>query len=449
MSTTRLAVTGLLLMPYAAMAADYEFRTRFEFEAAQNVAEGYAQKMEFQARPELHVFPDADSEITAIARLRADAEDRLEVGRPLQEEVSEYSRRAIIGSHGDAELRELYYKHRFGQSYLTVGKQQVVWGTADGLRVLDVVNPFSFREFLLEDFDEARIPLWMVNYIHSIGSDTDLQLLVIPDLTFNDFPDGDGDDAPEYVITSPRFQPGFPADVPPNLAGVTNLGLQRPSDSLQNADAGLRLSTRLGELDLTFNYLYQYDDNPVPYRRINTASGQPVLEFWQEYERTHLLGSTLSTDLSSTLVLRYEIGLVHGRRVLRENLNNDNGVLNTDELSYVLGLDWSGVSDTLFSVQLFQSVLKDDAPDLVRDRVDSTMTFNVNSRFFNDTLTLEFMALHNLNDHDDLIRPSVTYAVRDGVNLWLGADIFTGEEAGVFGQFGETDRVLAGVEWYW
>lgn len=449
MSTTRLAVTGLLLMPCAAIAADYEFRTRFEFEAAQNVAEGYAQKMEFQARPELHVFPDADSEITAIARVRADAEDRLEVGRPLQEEVSEYSRRAIIGSHGDAELRELYYKQRFGQSYLTVGKQQVVWGTADGLRVLDVVNPFSFREFLLEDFDEARIPLWMVNYIHSIGSDTDLQLLVIPDLTFNDFPDGDGDEAPEYAITSPRFQPGFPADVPPNLAGVTNLGLQRPSDSLQNADTGLRLSTRLGELDLTFNYLYQYDDNPVAYRRINNATGQPVLEFWQEYERTHLLGSTLSTDLSSTLVLRYEIGLVHGRRVLRENLNNDNGVLNTDELSYVLGLDWSGVADTMFSVQLFQSVLKDDAPDLVRDKVDSTVTFNVNSRFFNDTLTLEFMALHNLNDHDDLFRPSVTYAVLDGVNIWLGADIFTGEEAGVFGQFGETDRVLAGVEWYW
>jgi len=367
----------------------------------------------------------------------------------LQEEVSEYSSRAILGSHGDAELRELYYKQRFGQSYITIGKQQVVWGTADGLRVLDVVNPFSFREFLLEDFDEARIPVWMVNYIHSIGSDTDLQLLVIPDLTFNDFPDGDGDDAPEYAITSPRFQPGFPADVPPNLAGVTNLGLQRPSDSLQNADAGLRLSTRLGELDLTFNYLYQYDDNPVPYRRINTASGQPVLEFWQEYERTHLLGSTLSTDLSSTLVLRYEIGLVHGRRVLRKNLNQDNGVLNTDELSYVLGLDWSGVADTMLSVQLFQSVLKDDAPDLVRDKVDSTVTFNVNSRFFNDTLTLEFMALHNLNDHDDLFRPSVTYAVLDGVNIWLGADIFTGEEAGVFGQFGETDRVLAGVEWYW
>ena len=449
MRTTRLAVTGLLLLPCAAVAADYEFRTRFEFEAAQNVAEGYAQKSELQIRPELHVFPDADSEFTAIARLRADAEDRLEVGRPLQEEVGEFSKRAIIGSHGDAELRELYYKQRFGQSYITIGKQQVVWGTADGLRVVDVVSPFSVREFLLEDFDEARIPLWMVNYIHSIGSDTDLQLLLIPDMTFNDFPDGDGDDAPEYVITSPRFQPGFPVDVPPNLAGVTNLGLQRPAESLKNGDAGLRLSTRMDSVDLTFNYLYQYDDNPVPYRRVNTSTGQPILEFWQEYERTHLLGSTLSTDLSSTLVLRYEIGLLHGRRVLRENLNNDNGVLNTDELSYVLGLDWSGISDTMLSVQLFQSVLKDDAPDLVRDKVDSTITFNVNSRFFNDTLTLELMALHNLNDHDDLFRPSVTYALQDGVNVWLGADIFTGTETGVFGQFGETDRVLAGIEWYW
>ncbi len=446
MQKTRFVITGLLLgVASSAWATDYEFRTRFELETAHNVAEGYAQKLELQARPELRVYFDEDSEATMITRFRTDLEDRLEVGEPLQEEVSDYSRRAVFGNHSDAELRELYYKRRFDQSYLTIGKQQVVWGTADGLRVLDVVNPFSFREFLLEDFDEARIPLWMVNYIHSVGTESDLQLLLIPDASFNDLPDGSGAEAPEFAITTPRFQ----IVIPPDVMSVNFQPLKRPSDSLKNADMGLRFATHINNMDLTFNYLYQYDDNPVTYRQLTTENGLPAMDVWQAYERVHMLGSTLSTDISSTLVLRYEIGLAHDRRVLRESIGNDNGVLITDELSYVLGVDWSGVTDSMISLQLFQSALAETAPDLVRDKVDSTVTLSINSRFMNDTLTFECIALHNLNDHDELLRPSLTYSLYDGVNVWFGADVFMGDSKGLFGQFGDQDRVVAGVEWFW
>lgn len=446
MQKTRFVITGLLLgVASSAWATDYEFRTRFELETAHNVTESYAQKLELQARPELRVYFDEDSEATMITRFRTDLEDRLEVGEPLQEEVSDYSRRAVFGNHGDAELRELYYKRRFDQSYLTIGKQQVVWGTADGLRVLDVVNPFSFREFLLEDFDEARIPLWMVNYIHSVGTESDLQLLLIPDVTFNDLPDGSGAEAPEFAITTPRFQ----IAIPPDVMSLNLQPLKRPSDSLKNADVGLRFATHINNMDLTFNYLYQYDDNPVTYRQLTTENGLPAMDVWQAYERVHILGSTLSTDLSSTLVLRYEIGLAHDRRVLRESIGNDNGVLITDELSYVLGVDWSGVTDSMISLQLFQSALAETAPDLVRDKVDSTVTLSINSRFMNDTLTFECIALHNLNDHDDLLRPSLNYSLYDGVNVWLGADVFMGDSKGLFGQFGDQDRLVAGVEWFW
>jgi hypothetical protein len=50
-----------------------------------------------------------------------------------------------IGQEQEAGLRELYLEAEWGRSYLTLGKQQVVWGKADGLKVLDVVNPQSFR----------------------------------------------------------------------------------------------------------------------------------------------------------------------------------------------------------------------------------------------------------------------------------------------------------------
>ncbi len=59
----------------------------------------------------------------------------------------------------EAELREFYMEADWGKSYFTFGKQQVVWGKAGRLKVLDVVNSQSFQELYLEDFDNSRIPL--------------------------------------------------------------------------------------------------------------------------------------------------------------------------------------------------------------------------------------------------------------------------------------------------
>ena len=85
-------------------------------------------------------------------------EDRLEPGRPDQHERSSYNRRWILSDTADAELREFYIDGHIGPAFVRLGKQQVVWGQADGLRVLDVVNPFSFREFIWPDPQDRRIP---------------------------------------------------------------------------------------------------------------------------------------------------------------------------------------------------------------------------------------------------------------------------------------------------
>ena len=39
---------------------------------------------------------------------------------------------------------------------LSLGKQQVVWGKADGVFITDIVSPLNLTEFLLPDFDEIR-----------------------------------------------------------------------------------------------------------------------------------------------------------------------------------------------------------------------------------------------------------------------------------------------------
>jgi hypothetical protein len=133
----------------------------------------------------------------------------------------------------DTELREAYLDIYAGRDFWRIGKQQVVWGQADGLRVLDAVNPLQFREFILGDFEDRRIPLWMVNYERSIG-DAVLQLLWIPDHTYDDLPSEGA-----FAITSSRTAPSVPKGT---NGGVTLEQTDRPDRFIVDDDYGARLS---------------------------------------------------------------------------------------------------------------------------------------------------------------------------------------------------------------
>jgi hypothetical protein len=74
-------------------------------------------------------------------------------------------------------LRELYMDTEVGNWDLRIGKQQVVWGTADGIKLLDIINPTDFRELNQNAFEDSRIPVWMINAEHNFERGN-LQLIV-------------------------------------------------------------------------------------------------------------------------------------------------------------------------------------------------------------------------------------------------------------------------------
>ena len=75
-------------------------------------------------------------------------------------------------------LRELYVDTSAGDWDLRLGKQQVVWGTADGIKLLDIINPTDFRELNQNAFEASRIPVWMINAERYIGERGNIQLIL-------------------------------------------------------------------------------------------------------------------------------------------------------------------------------------------------------------------------------------------------------------------------------
>src|SRR5882724_4338899 len=69
----------------------------------------------------------------------------------------------------DLSLREALLLVGRGDLDVRIGRQQIVWGEAISTFVTDVVNPKDFREFVLPDFTELRIPIWALDASYSLA----------------------------------------------------------------------------------------------------------------------------------------------------------------------------------------------------------------------------------------------------------------------------------------
>jgi len=416
---TQLLIASSLIILNTNILASTKAGIVSELEFASTLKNGDTQKLELLVQPELQFRLSENLQLTSLLRFRADVKD--EINPDDQTKI---------------KLRELYLETNWNDTYLTIGKQQIVWGKADGLKVLDVVNPQNFQEFVLDDFDDSRIPLWSIN-VEIPFSETLLQLILIPDQTYNKF----AKQGTLYGFTSPLVSPAIPAST-----NVVLQPLKKPDHAIQDSDIAIRVSSFLNGWDVTLNYLYHYFDTPVFFRDIDLTMTIPLVTLKPEYKRSHLLGGSFSNAFGS-LTLRGELAYSFNRYYSINDINNVDGVIQSDEFAYVLGFDWQGIENTFISVQLFQTYIFKDNPGLFQDQLDTTLTFLYRQTFYNETLSFDTLLLHNINNDDGLLRPKVKYQIQDDTNIWLGFDIFYGDNNGLFGQFDETDRIVAGIEW--
>ena len=60
-------------------------------------------------------------------------------------------------------LREAYVDTNVNDWAIRAGKQQVVWGKADGYKALDLINPTDYSEMAQNQMEDSRIPTFMIN----------------------------------------------------------------------------------------------------------------------------------------------------------------------------------------------------------------------------------------------------------------------------------------------
>lgn len=86
---------------------------------------------------------------------------------------------ALLKERTGFELREAYLDHRQEHWGFRLGRQLVIWGAADGVRITDLVSPMDMTEFLAQDYDDIRMPVNALRFF-VFNDKIRLELLAVP-----------------------------------------------------------------------------------------------------------------------------------------------------------------------------------------------------------------------------------------------------------------------------
>lgn len=419
LTTLALMISTACFAEVASVAVD----TRLSYGVGNLTGQAVQEITEAEPRLELQLSPRMLAVMSA--RLRLDFADELEPGPTETETYSSISQPLLIDDLGTLELRDAYVELALRAGVVRIGKQQIVWGRLDGIKVLDVLNPQSFREFILENFSDSRIGLWSA-YLDISRGDWRAEMAAIPDNTGHAIPAAGA----WFELRAPRYRYGANPTTPAPLIVTDRRGLTFDTTAL-----AARLSRRFGSTEVSAIAYTGMDYEPLGRSRVlNTEN---VIERY--YERRKLYGLSMESAIGG-VVLRAELATQPGR-VFNARTPDTLTSVALDQTTAGVGVDIDGPLNTFINIQHLVDYVAHAPESLVRPKRDQITTVFVKRTFAYDSLELSARWYYSKELGDRMISVAFAYAFSDKTRIRLAIDGFAGNASGVFGQFADRDRV--------
>jgi hypothetical protein len=341
----------------------------------------------------------------------------------------------------ELNLREIYLDFRFGKNFATrIGKQQIIWGKADGVFITDIISPKNLSEFLLPDFEEIRLGVTSIKMNYYSGNST-FELVLIPQFQPTIFADTNSIWDPKPPVMEMTIPIGF------QLQKNVDYSRNSVDASLENSEIAGKYSFLSGIIDFELMGGYLWDDNPTLHtiKAIDPVNKTVKVTVRPEYHRLTMGGGSFSTSIYGW-VLRGEGAYYQGRNFISIDPLASEGVVEKDYLHYLMGLDYN-IFGVDVSAQYMEERILDYEVNIYQDEVQQTATFLANQDLLNETLFLSCLVYYGFNQSDALIRPKVTYKYSDGLEVILGANFLLGDGVGMFGQYYKNDMIYTKMKY--
>lgn len=322
----------------------------------------------------------------------------------------------------EIELGEAYIQGNLTKSLdIKLGRQIVVWGKSDNIRVTDVLNPLDIREPGLTDIEDLRLPVAMSRLDYYIG-DWSLTGIAIHEIRFNKIPEYGSD--------------FYPSSTPPPHE-------DKPGSRCKNTEYAAAINGIFSGWDISFYWADYYND--TPHTRLVSA-GPPPQTGWK-HARLKMFGAAFNQALGNWL-LKTEAAYIDGF----EFFNSPGGEYSrTDVLA---GVEYSGFKDTTLSIEAadrhingFDEALK-LAPDNARED-EFQWVVRLTRDFLNETLTLTLLAsTYGATGNDGALqRFSAEYDITDSVQITGGVVLYQSGDLAMYKNIGDNDRLFCEIKY--
>jgi len=294
------------------------------------------------------------------------------------------------------------------------GRQVVVWGKMDNIRVTDILNPLNLREFGATDIEDLRLPVNMLKMDGYILNWT-ITGMVIPEIRFNKNPEYGSD--------------FYPADSPPIHEEI-------PENGFEHMEYALSASGIFSGWDVAFYWTDVYSD---------TAHMERLPGFFQvelAHARIQLYGTAFNIAFGNWL-LKAEAAYIDGLKYFN---TDDDTYSRTD---YGVGIEFSGFTEATLGVEMVQRQIHDyeDVLENQPDNLEETSTqsaVRLSKNWLNDTLSLTLFASAFGADlkKGSLQRYELAYDLSDGLLVKGGLVAYQSGATTGFDSIQDNDRLF-------
>ncbi len=316
------------------------------------------------------------------------------------------------------ELTEVWLQGRLRDDLdFKAGRQIVVWGKSDNIRITDILNPIDNREPGLVDIKDLRLPVTMSKVDYYTGP-WNISAMMIHEVRYN---------------KTPVFGSDFYNGVSP-LPPEENL-----SFSMENQQYALAINGIFSGWDLSFYGAHVFDTNAYIAR---TTSGAQ-----RKHSRLNMAGMAINIAAGNWL-FKSEAALLDGLRY-------SSPVGEKSRFDLLLGAEYTGFNETVISLEAanrhifsFDTVLE-QAPTYEKQD-DFQTVLRINRDFYNDMLKVtglfSFFGIHGENGAFQ--RVTMEYEVSNNTKMTAGLIIYQNGDKAAFRDIADNDRLFFEIRTY-
>jgi hypothetical protein len=328
----------------------------------------------------------------------------------------DFSSQELDALESEIELFDAYVEGKITDNLdYKLGRQVVVWGRSDTIRVTDVLNPLDNRRPAMVDIEDLRLPIAMAKFDYFVGD-----WRITP-----------------MAIFEQRFSKN-----PPFGSVFNPSALAPPSDeSYDDVTYALSVSGEFSGWDISFYGAHIYNDAGKV--RLPTATEPKALI---EHEKISMFGTAVNI-LSGSWLFKSELAYFDG---LEYFTTGDKQFTRTDIL---FGVEYNGIANTIFSYDIVSRNIGDYDARLINETIavkehEYQHAFRVSSDFMNATLTANYLvSLYGEKlDEGGFQRAWVKYALADAININVGVIDYIGGST-LFDKIEDNDMVFMDISY--